>query len=153
MPASRVAFKEVLHLALLQRSLAAGEEVGAGVAPDAQVGAQELRGVPPERLLTAEAVLQAPDSDPVVLQVDVLDREHGRLVHTEPVVVDEGEQGLITRGGDHGEEALELVLGEVLGEVPRGHVCQRSSHFRMVLSLWFSLIIRNSCWMNGSHCG
>ena len=77
--------------------------------------------MPPERLLAAEAVLQAPDLDPVVLQVDVLDRQHRGLVHPEAVVVDDGEERAIARGGDDGKEPGEFVLGEVLGEACLRH--------------------------------
>ena len=54
---ARVLREEVLDLALLARSLAAGEEVGAGVSPHAEAGAEELRCVAPQGLLPAEAVL------------------------------------------------------------------------------------------------
>jgi len=42
--------------------------------------------VAPERLLAAEAVLEAPNLDPVVLEVDVLEGEHRHLVHAQDVM-------------------------------------------------------------------
>jgi hypothetical protein len=50
------------------------------------------------------------------IEVDVLEREHRRLVHAKAVVVDQSEEGPIARGGDGREETVEVVLGEVLGE-------------------------------------
>src|SRR5260370_6528643 len=52
-----VACEEVLDLALLQRSFAPGEEVGPGVAPRAEVRAEEVRGVPPAPLLAPPPLL------------------------------------------------------------------------------------------------
>src|SRR6266446_3090366 len=112
----RVAVEEVLDLPLLEGALAASEEIRPRVVSHAQVSAQLLCGVPPERLFAAETVFQAPQPDPVVLQVHILERQQGRLVHAEPVVVDQREKGPVARGRDRGEEALELVLGEVLGK-------------------------------------
>src|SRR3989442_8479472 len=48
-----VLVEEVLDLALPQRPLAPGEEVGAGIVPYPKVGPEELRRVPPEWLLAA----------------------------------------------------------------------------------------------------
>src|SRR6266851_7459820 len=112
----RVACEEVLDLALLQRSLAPGEEVGSGVAPHPEVGAEELRGVTPEWLLAAEAILQPAEPDPVILEIEVLEREGGRFVHPEPVVIGQSKEGPVARGGNNRKEAVELVLVEVLGE-------------------------------------
>src|SRR6266446_6345202 len=73
--------------------------------------------MPPEWLFAAEAVLQPTQPDPVILQVHVLEGQHGRLVHAKPVVIDQGEESPVSRGGNSGEEALELVLSEVFGEL------------------------------------
>ena len=71
--------------------------------------------MPPQWLLTAESVFQPQDFDPVVLEINVLERQHCRFVHAETVVVDHGEERAVARGGDRREKELELVLGEVFG--------------------------------------
>ena len=53
-----VASEEGLDHPLLQGPLAASEETRAGVPPDAEVGAEQLRRVSPEGLLAAQAILQ-----------------------------------------------------------------------------------------------
>ena len=52
----------------------------------------------------------------MVLQVEVLEGKGRGLVHAEPIVVDDGEQGPVSKRADSSEKALKLVLGEVFRE-------------------------------------
>jgi hypothetical protein len=53
--------EEVLDLPLLERPLAAGEEVGSCLLADPEKRAEQLGGMAPEWLVAAKAVLQAPN--------------------------------------------------------------------------------------------
>jgi hypothetical protein len=107
--------KELLDLPLLQGPLAAGEEIRPHIAPFAEIGSQELGRVPPQGFLSAEAVLQSPNGDPMILEVHIVNGEHERLTHTQAVVVDETEEGPVARRGDRREEAFHFILGEIFG--------------------------------------
>jgi hypothetical protein len=71
--------------------------------------------VPPQRLFTAEPVLQAPDGDPMIFKVHVVDGEHQGFTHAQAVVVDDAKQRPVTGGFDGLKQPLELVLGEIFG--------------------------------------
>src|SRR5687768_13810693 len=90
-----IIIEQLLDLALLQGTLAAGEEVGSDVSTFTQIAAKQFGRMPPERLLAAEAVFQPPNRDPMVSKVDVVDGEHEGFAHTQAVVVDQAEEGLI----------------------------------------------------------
>jgi hypothetical protein len=107
--------EQLLDLALLHRPLAAGAEVGPDIPPLAQIAPQQFGRVPPQGLLAAESVLQAPDRKPMVPKVHIVDGEHERFAHAEAVVVDEPKEGLVAGRCDGREEAFQLVLGEVFG--------------------------------------
>src|SRR6266571_5232862 len=103
----RVAVEEVLDLPLLEGPLAASEEIRPRVVSHAKVGPQQLRSMAPKGLLAAETVLQAPDPDPVALEVHVFESKQRRLVHAKPVVVDHGEERPVAWRGNRAEKAME----------------------------------------------
>jgi hypothetical protein len=75
----------------------------------------QTTGVTPQRLLSPESVLQSPNRDPMVLEIDILDGEHERFAHAQAVVVDQTEESSVARGPDCREEMFELILGEIFG--------------------------------------
>jgi hypothetical protein len=111
-----VIIEQLLHLALLQGTLAAGEEVRPDVSALPQIAAQQFGRVPPQGLFAAEPVFRSPDGDPVVLEVYVINGEHQRFADSQAIVVDQTKEGLVAGGIDRGKEALELILGEIFGK-------------------------------------
>jgi hypothetical protein len=65
--------EQLLPLALLQGSFAAGEEVRPDVSALSQIAANEFGRVPPQGLLAAESVYRSPNGDPMVLEVHGVD--------------------------------------------------------------------------------
>lgn len=108
--------EELLHLALLQGLLAAGEQIRPDISALTQIAANEFGRVPPQGLFAAEAIFQAADRDPMVLKVHSVDGEHQGFAHAQAVVIDETKEGPVTRRRDRREEACELILGQVFGE-------------------------------------
>jgi hypothetical protein len=71
--------------------------------------------VPPQGLLAAEAVFQAPDRHPMGLKVYIVDRGHQGFAHAQPVMIDEAKERAIPGRVDGAKEAPEFILGEVFG--------------------------------------
>jgi hypothetical protein len=107
--------EELLHLALLQGPLAAGEQIGPDISPLPQIAAQQCGPVPPQRLFAAKAVLQAPDGDPMIVKVHIVDGAHQGFADAQAVVVDETKERAIPGGINHREEALQFVFGAIFG--------------------------------------
>jgi hypothetical protein len=102
-----------LLLALLQGSLTTSEEIGPNISALSQIAAQECGRVPPQGLLAAEAVLQAPNREARVGEIHIVDGEHQGFAHAQPVIIDQAKEGSVTGRLDARENAFELVLGEV----------------------------------------
>jgi hypothetical protein len=111
-----VVLEQLLHHPLLERPFPAGEQVGAFVLTLTQVGPQEFGGMPPQRLLPSDSVLEPSDPDTVCLEVEILQRDGRGFVHSQPVVIDERKECPVAWGLDHREEVSKLVLGEVFGK-------------------------------------
>jgi hypothetical protein len=108
-----VIVEQLLDLALLQRSLAAGEEVRPDVSALPQIAAQQFGRMPPQRLLAAKPVFQSPDGDPMIFEVHIVDREHQCFADTQAVVIDQAKERLIAGRVDRREEAFQFVLRKV----------------------------------------
>jgi len=74
---------------------------------------KEHRSGREQRPLRPVATLQALENDPISNEVDVLTLEKRHLPYTQPIEVDQGEEGLIARIIDGREETTELELAEV----------------------------------------
>src|SRR5262245_18273785 len=88
-----VCMKKSLHHALLERPLAAGEKVGAGLFAYTEVRSQGLCGMPSQRPLATDTILEAADADAVLFQVNVVNGDRRGFIHAEAIVIDQADQG------------------------------------------------------------
>jgi hypothetical protein len=110
----RIMRKEMLDHAFLHGALSTNEEVGCDIPPHAQIGTEKFRRVSPQGFLSAETIFQPPYPDTVIFDVDVLHGQRRRFVDSQAIMINESEQGAVARRVNDFEEALELVLREVL---------------------------------------
>ena len=114
-----VAREQRLDAPLPQGAAASREEGRRRVDAGVEDPTQELRRRLEEHLFAPGTALGAPDQDPPALEVHVAARQERHLSYPQAVVVDQREEGLVSRRTDDAKETPYFVLREVTRQAQR----------------------------------